>query len=131
MNPLIVINKINVCLDKVIKNKNINNDASDIFLYYSKDFCLLLSKFYPASTIMIDKTYKKCALLINGVLYNSKGIVDIDNYKIANEEELNYIRLGLNELTEELYNMLYIMLEDDYIDAKSAYVLRKNSNYLA
>lgn len=131
MNPLETINKINECLNKIIKNKSICNDASDIFLYYSKDFCLLLSKFYPSSTIMIDKTYKKCALLINGILYNSKGIVDIKDYKIANEEELNYIKLGLNELSEELYNMLYIMLEDCYIDTKSAYVLRKNSNYLA
>ena len=131
MNLLETICEINDCLNNIIKNKNINNDASDIFLYYSKDFCLLLSKFYPGSTIMIDKTYKNCALLINGILYNSKGIVDIKAYKIANEEELNYIRLGLNELTEELYNMLYIMLEDDYIDAKTSYVLRKNSNYLA
>lgn len=131
MNPLEAINKINECLNKIMKNKNINNDASDIFLYYSKDFCLLLSKFYPSSTIMVDRTYKKCALLINGVLYNSKGIVDISDYKIANEEELNYIKLGLNELSEELYNMLYIMLDDCYIDAKTAYVLRKNSNYLA
>lgn len=131
MNPLDVINKINDCLDKIIKNKDINKDASDIFLYYSKDFCLLLSKFYPASTIMIDKTYKKCALLINGILYNSKGIVNIDGYKIANEEELNYIKLGLNELTEELYNILYVMLEEYNVEDKSAYVLRKNSNYLA
>ena len=131
MNPLEAIDKINECLNKIMKNKNINNDASDIFLYYSKDFCLLLSMFYPASTIMIDKTYKKCALLINGVLYNSKGIVNIDDYKIANEEELNYIKLGLNELSEELYNILYVMLEQYNVEDKSAYVLRKNSNYLA
>lgn len=131
MNPLETIEKINECLNRIIKNKNKNNDASDIFLYYSKDFCLLLSKFYPASTIMIDNTYKKCALLINGVLYNSKGIIDIKDYKIASEEELNYIKLGLSELSEELYNMLSIMLDDCYIDDKTAYVLRKNNNYLA
>ena len=131
MNPLEAIDKINECLNKIMQKKNISNDASDIFLYYSKDFCLLLSKFYPSSTIMVDKTYKRCSLLINGVLYNSKGIVDISDYKIANEEELNFVKLGLNELSEEIYNILSIMLDDCYIETKSTYVLRKNSNYLA
>lgn len=131
MNPLERINMINACLDKILENKNYDKDASDIFLYYSKDFCLLLSLFYPSSTIMIDKTYKRCALLINGVLYNSKGIIDMDEYKIANVEDLNYIRLGLSELSDELFNMIYMMLDDNYIEEKTSYALRKNSNYLA
>lgn len=131
MNPLERINMINACLDKILENKNYDKDASDIFLYYSKDFCLLLSLFYPSSTIMIDKTYKRCALLINGTIYNSKGIIDMDEYKIANVEDLNYIRLGLSELSDELFNMIYIMLDDNYIEEKTTYTLRKNSNYLA
>lgn len=132
MNPLIVINKINDVFNIVIENKNLDGNASDVFEFYSGDFCSLLLRFFPSATVMTDSTYKRCALLINGVLYNSKGIIEtIENYKIANTEEQNYIRLGLDELSEDIYDEVCLQLKDVSFDISSSYTLRKNSNYLA
>ena len=130
MNPLEIINKINEIFQIVIENKYLKGEASCVFEFYSADFCDLLLRFFPSATVMIDKTYRKCALLINGVLYNSKGVITISDYKIANEEEQNYIRLGLSKLSEDIYNEVCLMLKNVSFEKSSSYCLRKNSNCL-
>ena len=91
---------------------------------------MILLKFYPSATVMINNNYLNCALLINGKLYNSSGIIDINDYHIANNEELNYIRLSFNELSEVIYDKLFDFIKDMEFDKKTTYVLRKNSNNL-
>ncbi len=115
----------------VVKQKNIKGEISEILDYYSSDFCMFLLMFFPSATVMIDKTYTKCALLINGNLYNCNGLVtDSNNYKIANSEDLNHIRLGLGELSEYIYNEVKSKLQDENFKVSSSYVLRKNSDSL-
>ena len=129
MNPLMVIDKLNDILKSLLKEEKISN-YDDLLKYYSADYCMILLKFYPSATVMINNNYLNCALLINGKLYNSSGIIDINDYHIANNEELNYIRLSFNELSEVIYDKLFDFIKDMEFDKKTTYVLRKNSNNL-
>lgn len=129
MNPLMVIDKLNDILKNLLKEEKISN-YDDLLKYYSADYCMILLKFYPSATVMINNNYLSCALLINGKLYNSSGIIDINDYHIANNEELNYIRLSFNELSEVVYDKLFNSIKDMEFDKKTTYVLRKNSNNL-
>ena len=129
MNPLMVIDKLNDILKNLLKEEKISN-YDDLLKYYSADYCMILLKFYPCATVMINNNYLNCALLINGKLYNSSGIIDINDYHIANNEELNYIRLSFNELSEVVYDKLFNSIKDMEFDKKTTYVLRKNSNNL-
>lgn len=129
MNPIMVIDKLNSILKNLLKEDKISN-YDDLLKYYSADYCMILLKFYPSATVMINNNYLSCALLINGKLYDSSGIIDINGYHIANNEELNYIRLTFCELSENLYDKLCKSLEEVKCNNKSSYVLRKNSNNL-
>lgn len=124
-----VIDKLNDILKSLLKEEKISN-YDDLLKYYSADYCMILLKFYPSATVMINNNYLSCALLINGKLYNSSGIIDINDYHIANNEELNYIRLSFNELSEVMYDKLFDSIKDMEFDKKTMYVLRKNSNNL-
>lgn len=124
-----VIDKLNDILKSLLKEEKISN-YDDLLKYYSADYCMILLKFYPSATVMINNNYLNCALLINGKLYNSSGIIDINDYHIANNEELNYIRLSFNELSEVIYDKLFDFIKDMEFDKKTTYVLRKNSNNL-
>ena len=129
MNPLMIIDKLNDILKSLLKEEKISN-YDDLLKYYSADYCMILLKFYPSATVMINNNYLSCALLINGKLYNSSGIIDINDYHMANNEELNYIRLSFNELSEVMYDKLFNSIKGMEFEKKTSYVLRKNSNNL-
>ena len=38
---------------------------------------------------MMNKSYKTCAILINGVVYNGYGICSLKDYFIAKEEDIS------------------------------------------
>ena len=134
MNDVILtIEEINCILDDIILENNIGylgNDTRDILNAYSSDFCDIMLSIYPGATIMIHKTYKKCAVLINGVLYGSYGIENLDNYSIANSEDINYIQKGFPKLSFNVLTELYESIKGQKIKFEKSYTLRKDINKL-
>ena len=126
MEPLVVINEINNILKENFYKNKINDNLDDVIKFYSSDFCALLLRYFPNGTIMISNDYLNCALLINNKLYNCNGVINnLNDYHIANSEEINYIKLGLNHLSDEVFNKVSLNIKEDNISYLS---LRKNNN---
>ena len=83
MDVICLIENIKNKLEEVIKENDIKYlddvDINDLLVLYSADLCNILLNFYPGATIMMNKSYKTCAILINGVLYNGYGICSLKN----------------------------------------------------
>ena len=125
---ILTINLINSILEDIILEDNISylgSSTKDIFSVYSSDFCDIMIHYYPGATVMIDNNLRKCAIMINGVVYDSYGISN-KRYHIANEEEINYIRKGMPKLSiyvvSKIYNHINSTNRKD-----NAYSLRKDS----
>lgn len=134
MNEVILtIDEINCILEDIILENSISylgNNTKDILSVYSSDFCDIMLSIYPSATIMIHKTYKKCAVLINGVLYGSYGIENLDSYSIANSEDINYIQKGFPKLSFNVLTKLYESINEQKINLGKSYTLRKDINKL-
>ena len=123
--PIDIINS----LKKIIKEEILKNSsdvlATEFLSIYSADLCSILFLYYPLSDILINKNYLECALLIDGKVYGARGVYDINDYKLANYEDINYI-------VKSFKHMSYYMLEKimNSFDSKinmeeKSYVLRK------
>ena len=123
--PIDIINS----LKKIIKEEILKNPsdvlATEFLSIYSADLCSILFLYYPLSDILINKNYLECALLIDGKVYGARGVCDINDYKLANYEDINYI-------VKSFKHMSYYMLEKimNSFDSKinmeeKSYVLRK------
>ena len=77
---------------------------------------------------MINKNYRLCGVMIEGIVYTSKGIVDVNDYVVANEQEIGYIQKSFNQLSDYVLTKLSEKLCDiDNVKIKGvSYVLRKN-----
>ncbi len=132
-NPIEVIEKINDCINDVLLEENITylgEKSEDILNIYSADFCGLMLKFFPGATIMMHKNFRKCAILIRGVVYDSYGICDRRNYFIANQEEINFIQKSFKQISNDLLWRLTEKIFDEKDDMDIVYSLRKNNDYL-
>ena len=72
---------------------------------------------------MINSSYKTCATLINGLIYDSGGIrYDFNNFHIANKEEINFIEKSYNKLPEDVIDKIY----ESYLNIdEKHYVLKR------
>lgn len=113
------INDMKVEMENIIIKNNIKylgNNIDDIFNVYCADFCRILSKKYPGSTVMMHKFYRNCGILIGGIVYTSYGIANRYDYHIAEKEEINFIIKSFkrlpDEITCDLASRLFKNLED-------------------
>lgn len=132
-DPIIVIESIKCALKDIIEKEDIkylsNIDITDLLTLYSSDLCSLLLEFYPSATLMMNKNFKTCALMIRGKIYNAKGLIDGKNYFIAEKEEINFIKMSFPKLSDDVFDMLNDYLFDE--EEKSlSYHLRKSINKL-
>ncbi len=132
MDPIKLIGFVKAALaDIILKDelkylKSIN--STDLMRIYSADLCGILMSYFPGATIMINSSYKTCATLINGLVYDSSGIRhDLNNFHIANKEEIIFIEKSYNKLPEDIINKIY----DYYLNVdENHYVLRKKTRSL-
>ena len=131
-NPELVIKKINVLIKDVILENNLTcyygEKTDDLFRFYSADFCNILLHFYPEATVMINKNYLECALLIEGNVYNASGKVDSKNYIVANLESLDLIGKGFKHISYFVLEKLLDKLEFNLENNEHSYCLRKADN---
>ncbi len=127
-DPIIVIEDIKKALENVIESEDIkylfNIDTTELLTLYSSDFCSILLAFYPSATIMLNKNFKTCALMIRGKVYNAKGLVERKNYFIADDEEINFIKFSLPKLSDYVFDKLNCYLFDEK-EKPVSYNLRK------
>lgn len=129
-----VIEKIKKSMEDIIIDNNLKylgDNTTNIFLAYSADFSAILSSFFPGSTIMIDKNYRNCAVLINGTIYDSTGIRnDVNNFHVASSEEIGFIQKSFYQLSDEVMGKLMEKLGDNIINKGRVLCLRKNRESL-
>jgi len=129
-----VIERIKNDMDDVILEndlKYLNGDITTLFRVYSADFCAILSSFFPGATIMVDKSYRNCAVLINGFIYDATGVrKDVNNFHVANSEEIGFIQKSFNQLSDDVIGKLMEKLEDKMVNKGKAFSLRKNRENL-
>lgn len=101
MNPINTINIMNNVLQDILNEKGINMDSKEVFKIYCKDFCSILKRYYPSSTIMIKKDFRLCALLIDGRVYNSFGEDILYLYRIADYNDINYINYTFKSMSKD------------------------------
>ena len=87
MDPIKLISSVKAALVDVILRNELKylKDISetDLMRIYSADLCGILMGYFPGATIMINSSYKTCATLINGLIYDSGGIrYDFNNFHI-------------------------------------------------
>lgn len=126
--PLAIIEKTKVYLKEAIEEKELEYldcDLTFLLRLYSADLCGILLDHFPGATIMINKNRCGCATMIQGKVYNASGIVDKDNYIVANAQDILYIKRSLPQLPTEVMNSLVDKLYFRVRDSKGAYVLRK------
>ena len=116
-------------LKKIIKEEILKN-SSDVLVteflsIYSADLCSILLLYYPLSDILINKNYLECALLIDGKVYGSRGVCDINDYKLANHEDINYIIKGFKHMSYYNFEKLMNSFDSKFILGEKSYVLRK------
>ncbi len=119
--------------DVILENdlKYLSGDITTLLRVYSADFCAILSSFFPGSTIMIDKSYRNCAVLINGFIYDATGVrKDVNNFHVANREDIGFIQKSFNQLSDEVIGKLMEKLEDKSMNKGIAFSLRKNRENL-
>lgn len=103
------------------------DEITDLLTYYSSDFCLMLLKYYPGATIMMHKNFRSCALMITGRVYTARGLADERHYFIADKEALNFIKMGLPKLSDEIFKCFSKNLFKDDCKDDVGVQLRKNS----
>lgn len=130
-DPIEIIKLIKEKMAEVISENNfkyLDVNLDDLFVVYSADLCSILLNYFPGGTIMINKNYRLCGVMIEGIVYTSKGVADINDYKIANEQEIGYIQKSFNQLSDYVLRKLNKKLCNiDNTKIKGiSYVLRKN-----
>ena len=126
------IKKIEDALEDVIYKNNIKYlgyNIKDILTVYDADFCSLMSDIFKGSIIMINKDNNKCAIMIDGSLYNAYGLVNKNDYTIANAEQLGYIQKGFFHLSEDIMEKVLYKLNEN-TKLSYSYKLRKNRKNL-
>lgn len=109
----------------------LKDDPETLLNLYSADFCSILLSYFPGATVMMNKSYRSCALLINGNIYTASGIYEnVSNYFVAGQEELNYISKSFSQMSEDVFEKLINKLFSQELDKGYAYSLRKNRDYL-
>ncbi len=119
--------------DVILENnlKYLQGDITTLFMVYNADFGAILSSFFPGSTIMIDKNYRNCAVLINGAIYDVSGIrKDVNNFHVANNEEIGFIQKSFNQLSEDVIGKLMEKIGNNNMSKEIAFCLRKNRENL-
>lgn len=123
-----------VSLHDVIEENDLNylkEDPEILLNLYSADFCSILLSYFPGATIMMNKSYRSCALLINGNIYTASGIMkDVNDYFVAGEENIDFIKKSFNQMSDEVLKKFVERLNDPELDKDYAYFLRKNRDYL-
>lgn len=131
--PLEIIKKINYFMEEVIIENNIKylgNNTNDILNVYDANFCGIMLEFFPGSTIMMRKDLRKCAIMINGIVYNSYGICDSKDYFVAGNEEIINIQRGFSQLSDDVIGLLLDKISNVKSKKSSVYLLRKNRKNL-
>lgn len=133
-SPLDIIERIKNSMEDIIIDNDLRylaGDITDVFLVYSADFCGILLGFFPSATIMMNSNYRSCAILINGVIYDSSGIRnDVNNFHVADNQEIGFIQKSFNQLSDDVIGKLMEKLEDNKIEKGMAFSLRKNRENL-
>lgn len=113
----------------IIENdyKYLNGNIDNLFIVYSADLCGILLNYYPDATIMMNKNYRVCGIMIEGVIYTSNGIADEKDYIIARHQEIGFIQKSFNHLSDCVLVKLNEKLYDSLQSKKGvSYKLRKN-----
>lgn len=131
-DPIYVIEEVKKALSELIINEDIKYlkdiSPSDLFRLYSADLCTILLNYFPGATVMMNKNFRECALMIQGVIYNSKGTCDPRYYFAAGNEEINFIKMSFPKLSDDVFDKLnnYLFSEEKTL----SYHLRKSINKL-
>lgn len=112
--------------------KYLDVNLDDLFVVYSADLCNILLNYFPDGKIMMNKNYRLCGIMIEGIVYTSKGVADINDYIAANEQEIGYIQKSFNQLSNSVLMKLSEKLFNiDNIEKQGiSYVLRKSGENL-
>ena len=134
-DPIEIIKIIKEKMSEVISENNfkyLDVNLDDLFVVYSADLCNILLNYFPDGKIMMNKNYRLCGIMIEGIVYTSKGVADINDYIAANEQEIGYIQKSFNQLSDYVLRKLNEKLCNiDNIKIKGiSYVLRKNRENL-
>lgn len=128
-NPIEVVNIIKDSMEEVILENNLNcyktGNLDDLFRLYSADFCGILYSFFPGATIMINKNYLECALLIGGNIYGASGVLKKEDYVVATSEEISFIIKGFNHISDFALGKLLDKLDSNFKPVDCEYMLRK------
>lgn len=130
-----IIEKIKVSLYEVVEENNLGYMQSDpevLLNLYCADFCGILLSYFPGATVMMNKNYRNCALLINGKIYTASGISkDVNDYFVAGEQEKGCIQKSFHQMSQIIIEKLLEKLSNqEQLDKDYAYSLRKNMDYL-
>ena len=79
---------------------------------------------------MMRKDLRKCAIMINGIVYNSYGICDSKDYFVAGNEEIINIQRGFSQLSDDVIGLLLDKISNVKSKKSSVYLLRKNRKNL-
>lgn len=128
MNPIEVINVIKDSMGEVILENNLTSyqggTIDDLFRIYSADFCSILLSFFPGASVMINKNYLECALLISGEVYNATGLAPAKDYHVASLEELGLITKGFKHVSDFVLGKLLDKMDPIITVKESSYSLR-------
>lgn len=133
-NPIQIIEKIKNSLEDILIEENIDylgKNTNDILNVYSADFCGIMLQYFPGATIMMNKSFKKCSIMIQGVIYDSYGIVNPKDYFIAKEEEINFIQKSFNHLSDSIIEKLISDIFREEKEMSLVFSLRKNRDSLS
>ncbi len=129
-NPIEVIDVIKDSMEEVILENNLNGykveSMDDLFKFYSADFCGILLSFFPGATVMINKNYLECALLIGGNIYGALGILNKEDYVVATSEEIGLIIKGFRHISDFALGKLLEKINSNFDLVKEEYLLRMN-----
>lgn len=128
--PIEIIKLIKEKMSEVIIENNykyLNGNIDNLFIVYSADLCGILLNYYPDATIMMNKNYRVCGIMIEGVIYTSNGIADEKDYIIAGPQEIGFIQKGFNQLSDCVLIKLNEKIYESLQNKKGIpYKLRKN-----
>lgn len=133
-NPIEVIKMVKSALEDVIIENNIRyleGDITTLLHLYSADLCGIMLKFFPGATVMMERNFRKCALMVQGKVYDASGLTSRSDYHIAEDYEIGFIRKTFQQLSDDVMFKLMNKLFDDGKDISSALNLRKNRDTLA
>lgn len=123
--PIDIINSLKTIIKEEILKDSSDVLATEFLSIYSADLCSILLLYYPLSDILINKNYLECALLIDGKVYGAKGIYDINDYKLANYEDINYIVKSFKHMSHYILEKIMKNFDSKISTEEKLYVLRK------